>query len=452
MTTPKIVEIAIENMLLDLENSRYDPLDDQNEIIREMLGDQGDKLINLARDIVEAGLNPSELPIVMPLKDNSNKYVVLEGNRRLAAIKLLLNPTLAENAQDATVAEQFRQMSPLFSGDRAAILNCYVVEQREDADHWIQLRHTGENEGVGIVGWEPEAVTRFNKRLGRSDFNSLAIQVMDFLRQTPVLDDSMKANLGQVPLTNLARLVNDPDVRATLGLEVSDGELQTDLPQGEVLKGLTKVVDDLSSGRINVNDIYYKADRQVYLTTFGEQDVPDPHTATGNKQQLATAAAPTTESPQIITKKKRSIPPSASRKTLIPTGTRLRIRHHRLNQIYHEMRKLEVDKFPNCAAVMLRVFLELSVDEYASSKTIPGYSAKGYLYNKLKAIANYMEAQSILAANQLKAVRVASTTPDTLFSTNTLNSYVHNKDFAPKPSELKTIWDNMKGFIEKLWE
>jgi hypothetical protein len=116
------------------------------------------------------------------------------------------------------------------------------------------------------------------------------------------------------------------------------------------------------------------------------------------------------------------------------------------------MRKLEVDRFPNCAAVMLRVFLELSVDEYASNRTIPGYSPKLQLYNKLKAVADLMEKNGILTAEQLKAVRVASSTPNTLFSTNTLNAYVHNKDFAPKPSELKTTWDNMKGFIEKLWE
>ena len=49
----------------------------------------------LARDLVETGeSNPAELPIVM--KDGS-KYLVLEGNRRFAALKLLANPTLADD-------------------------------------------------------------------------------------------------------------------------------------------------------------------------------------------------------------------------------------------------------------------------------------------------------------------------------------------------------------------
>jgi len=32
-----------------------------------------------------------------------------------------------------------------------------------------------------------------------------------------------------------------------------------------------------------------------------------------------------------------------------------------------------------------------------------------------------------------------------------LNAYVHNQNFYPSASELKTSWDNLEPFIEKLW-
>jgi hypothetical protein len=152
------------------------------------------------------------------------------------------------------------------------------------------------------------------------------MQVMQYLRQTPALDQTTRDNLDKVRLTNLARLVNDPDVRKTLGLRVSNGEIGTDLPQDEILKGLTKIVDDLASERINVNDIKLKADRQMYLAAFGPQDIPDAQATTGKTWNLASGDAPAKQ-PETVTKPRRSVPPSTTRKTLVPTNMRLRIQH-----------------------------------------------------------------------------------------------------------------------------
>jgi hypothetical protein len=454
MTMYDIAEIAVENLLLDLENPRHDVLQDQQSALNQMMIDQEKKLVNLARDIIKEGINPSELPIVMPWELDRSKYIVLEGNRRVVVIKLLLNPELAQTRQKPSLEKQFKDFAQEFAKARIDKLKCIVVEQREDADHWIQLRHTGENDGVGVVGWDTEAVTRFNKRIGRSDFNTLAVQVMQFLRKDPDIDETLKARLGGVSVTNLARLINDPDFRKTLGFRVSNGEIETDLPKSEVVKGLTKVIDDLAGGHVNVTGIYYKADRLKYLETFDPQNTPDFKTTTGKPWKLVsgTSTATSPAAAKGATKSGRAIPLSTSRKTLIPPNTRLRIGHYRLNQIYHELRRLEVDRFPNCAAVLLRVFLEMSVDEFASRHTVSSYSPNSKLFQKLQVVANHMEKNGILAKDQLKEVRVASTSPNMLFSTNTLNAYVHNKDYAPKPSELKTAWDNMQRFIEKLWE
>ena len=61
-----------------------------------MIEDQGDKLYSLVDDIVNNGLSPVDLIIVTPNED-SNKYVVLEGNRRITSLKLLNNLTLIDD-------------------------------------------------------------------------------------------------------------------------------------------------------------------------------------------------------------------------------------------------------------------------------------------------------------------------------------------------------------------
>src|SRR3546814_16368542 len=53
----------------------------------------------------------------------------------------------------------------LFRSDKSAINKVGAVqfESREDADIWIPLKHTGENEGAGTVPWDGTQRARFRK-------------------------------------------------------------------------------------------------------------------------------------------------------------------------------------------------------------------------------------------------------------------------------------------------
>jgi hypothetical protein len=317
-------------------------------------------------------------------------------------------------------------------------LDCVVFDHREDAFHWIELRHTGENEGVGIVGWDAAAVARFKK--GQS---WLALQVVEFVRENAELDETTSHKIQHLPLTNLARLVNDPDVREALGLRAESGALKATLPQPDIVKGLTKVVTDVATGVVTVNEIRTKSQRQEYVESL----VKSRHITPSAAESVPSWELPV---PVATASGRRGRRPSTTRKVLIPTKCVLRIAHPRLNKIYRELKLLDVDQFTNCAAVMLRVFLELSLDEYVRSKRI---SIRGdlTLTKKLLAVADYVAKEGLLEKNKLKPVRVAASSRDALFSTDTLHAYVHNKDFAPKAGDLKTTWDNMQPFMETIW-
>jgi len=88
--------IKLTSLFVNTENYRFEPLSSQKEAIDKMIEDQGDKLYSLVDDIVTNGLSPVDLIIVTPNED-SNKYVVLEGNRRITSLKLLNNPTLIDD-------------------------------------------------------------------------------------------------------------------------------------------------------------------------------------------------------------------------------------------------------------------------------------------------------------------------------------------------------------------
>jgi hypothetical protein len=441
--------IDLDHLLLDVENPRHDVLSSQDETILRMAADQGDHLVNLAKDIVAHGLDPSASPIVMPDR-SSGRLIVLEGNRRILSIKLLSDPSLAERVLTASQHDQLRRLATDFLKQPIVKVRCVQVDSRDEATHWIELRHTGPNKGVGLVTWDPESKERFKRRLGRSGYNKLALQIVEYLRASPSLDSATKASLDKVDLTNLARLANDPDVREALGVRAQDGTLATDLPQNEVSKGLKRVVRDLASDDFTVDEIKNKADRKKYIRSLARKDLPNLSKGTGTHLSLLPEGPPSASSSKA--RRRKALPLSTSRKTLIPSKLALQISHPRLNAMFHEGQGLEVERFPNCAAAILRVFLDLSVDAYAAGKHIAGLSPNSELRVKLTAVANYMKAQAVLTADLLKPVYLAAQSQHLPFSTNTLNAYMHNSNVNPRPSELKSTWDDMGPFVEKLWQ
>jgi hypothetical protein len=76
--------IDLQQLLVNLENPRYLTRASQRDAILKMAEHQGIKLVTLAEDIVYNGLNPTRRFLVSPV--DGDNYVVLEGNRRIAAL------------------------------------------------------------------------------------------------------------------------------------------------------------------------------------------------------------------------------------------------------------------------------------------------------------------------------------------------------------------------------
>ncbi len=122
--------------------------------------------------------------------------------------------------------------------------------------------------------------------------------------------------------------------------------------------------------------------------------------------------------------------------------------------MFTELKRLKVEVFPNAGAVMLRVFVELSLDHFLEH-TIgwPEQKIDGSkLAQKLTSVANYLEGNSIMSASQLAPIKKAAGGQTLLAaSVKTMHGYVHNRHFSPVASELKTAWDDFQPFMEKLW-
>lgn len=438
MASEKEQEIPVEDLKLDLLNPRGTGYPDQVTAIEAIVKRAPAKLVALAEDIATQGMNPADRMIVIKDLDDS-RYIVLEGNRRLAAIKLLCDPTrISKMPMSSALAKRLRIVAEKFDHTIVDPLACVVMDSREEADHWIDLRHTGENDGAGIVPWDGMDTARFRG-------SDPALQVLAYVRGHKNLDSNTRELLERFPITNLGRILGDPDCREALGISIEKGKVSSLAGDTAMFKALKRLVIDLGSGAKTVTDIKRKQDRKNYIKSI-KSELPDPKAATAPwplEQGQATAQANTGKS-------KRAKPLSTHRKRMIPKSCVLQINEPKINAIYLELRgKINVHEAPNAAAVMSRVFFELCVDHYLATFKITPPNDR--LRTKATSVRDDMKAKGV-QKDVLTPLNHALSKQGAQFAIDLLHMYVHNRHFAPIPSDLITSWDNMQPFFEALWE
>jgi hypothetical protein len=443
-------EIRVTDILLDTGNYRTGKQDDQREAIKALIDEQKNKLVNLAKDIIENGLSPLETVMVYAVPDQKNRYIVVEGNRRVAAIKLATQPDLAA---DTTWHNAFKRVHKLLPGQMPKKITCKIAPSKEDAYPWIQRRHDTGLKGAGLEPWSTIASYRAHAAQGKS---APEYDALEFVLTHGQLDaDVQDRVMGQdFPITNLKRLVDSAYISEQLELDKGDPALTTTASKKWMLAMLRDFITIISREEYEdhkpfaVKDIYDANDMKKFFNKLAGKH---PKPARKTKRWAINANTNLSDVERGRQKQKKPKRPTSERKKLIPKNTDVLPPMGRANDILHELRRLEVEPFRNAVSVLFRVFLEFSVEEYMTRRAVLGFTAADTLAKKLRAVTKHMEDNAIMTKKDLTSANKAANDPHSMFSTVQLNAYVHNQNFYPSSSDLKTSWDNLEPFIVKLW-
>jgi hypothetical protein len=426
--------IQPSNPLIDAENPRLpQPNTGQREAQRALAGLHQRKFLSLVKSIVQRGLNPADLPIVMETNDDLKRYVVLEGNRRLTALRALENPESLVGAVDNNALNEIRTLATTYQTSPIEYVQCSVVKNRQEANHWIELRHTGQNEGVGIVPWGSDESSRFRARSGQLEIHS---QALNFLEQHRYITPERRR---QVPASSFKRLLATPEVRAKCGIGFQNGKLLYLADQKRIAKALLHIVEDLASAQTRTTHIYTREQRIKYANSLPEEVVVKPTTPDGR-------SLPSGIKPKFVKPKQ-----ALKRDNLIPHDCVLRVTDRRVSAIEAELRTLSLENYTNAVSVLFRVFLELSVDAYLASNRFT-ISGNGSLRNKMHAVVNDLTIKKKLTPQQATPVRRAMQ-KDSLFapSLTLMHQYVHCQHVFPAPSDLRAHWNSLQPFMAAMW-
>lgn len=418
-------QIHVGDLLLDSENPRHDVISNQPEIIQQLL--LNEQVLNLAKDIAEQGtLSPLELIGVLQLP-GKDEYIVIEGNRRVCACQLLNNPDLTTVKSMASQFKKLHKMNTIPSE-----IECTVFENREHADHWMQLRHEGQQEGIGTRPWDAKQKARYSEKMGRKNPNIQSTHLLEYAVNEGIIDENKKNSYS---ITTLQRYLNNPHVRNVFGLKNRE-VLESNQTAGAFAKLVNRFLEDYRKEEVHSRS--KKDDWRGYANLL-QKEVADP------PEPEAPYVDYTPKNADKQNKKTRitSRPDPTKRKYLIPGDVKFSIQDKTLNRIYWELRKTPVENHEFSVAYLFRAFLEGSTYLYLG-KNLPGVLKKGTTLNKkVMEVRNHLRDVHKIKKTKLRSLDLASSAQNSLLSPLILGSMIH-MSVIPTKRELINIWDRME--------
>ena len=500
-TWPK-KRISVTTLRLDLNNPRLSETTkklNQNEIIDYLV--ENEKIYELAVDIATKGYFLNEQPIVV--KENG-KYHVLEGNRRVSASKILINPDLIKSSARKS---NIKKLLKTFDLSIIEKLECIIAPNREDADVMIVNRHTG---GSQIEKWDKTKQDRFlynrflageTVELMSSKFTMSKSDIKSALRRYSVykelsdlnLDVSTKGailNETTFSMTNVERAYQSKEGLAFMGFEFDENNytLVKKLPKEEFEKRLSKIAKDVVNGVINSRKLNSEEDKKNYfdgLWNTGEFDssiVPDTKYNVSTNEEKEEPTPPIPPAPKPIRNR-------IATTKLMPVSTYLDTGVQRIDEIFYELKSLNIKSNPNAVAVLFRSYLDMlsyqflkknnglealkldaitklkttndknfnkikkyltelsvSLDDIDDSKLRPAFLINDNLKQNqvpsLRIMLDHISTSSTLITDEkLKQALVGYLRTNTnLLGHNDFNLLVHNEYYTADAEELKKVW------------
>lgn len=268
----KHANVLIDTLYFDVQNPRIDPVSSQQDAIDGLVSECGDKIVVLARDIAEHGLNPTEEMLCVAYERGNGRhcYIVKEGNRRLLALKALKDPSFCEGWKiEKKIKAIAQRHADKIETIKKIPITIFADDERDKLKHWILVKHDGQEGGAGTVKWGAEERLRFSAKGAKHT----AMQVVNWLRTLTDLTDAEKRSVSEVPITTLERILASSSGKDIVGLKLKDGVLVIERKKGQVRKNVLKIISDLTTPDprnsrrkiINVNDVKTASAIKTYL-------------------------------------------------------------------------------------------------------------------------------------------------------------------------------------------
>lgn len=440
-----------------------------------MLRRKGSEIMDLARHIVKLGkLNPTDTSMVVPdPADKTGKlFIVMEGNRRLTALKLLHNPDLADvPGFSASHQVEIRRLHKDFVNAPINEVEVMVYADRNDSemDMWRRIKHSG----IGLGGVAPIEWDGMAKERDRADRNEASdeytfIQSILSHKDAPA-ELREAADEGRLPISTIGKALDSADIRNVLGIERKKDELSKTLSEEEYFRRGLALINDflkpLGKGKAkktegDISDISkaktYALELEKSLGPIKPEDKEEPTPVPPPTPTLP--VVPTVENPPAPTKPHPFVVPAEFK----PAGM-----DPKASELLRELReRIHIGKGPICVAVGIRALVECTL--YAFLKEFGLDLVPDGLKDVGTRVAAHMQKtnEPIIIFNKGKKKDAQQKVPfdknivtalqkrcgsSDENSIQSLHDFVHNHAIIPKEAQLRSLWNDYQLIIAELW-
>ncbi len=407
----------------------------------------------LAADIADTG-TVFEPPLV---RQEAVGYVVYDGNRRVASLKLLSNPG---RAHSETWTNFYSGLKGKLGAQLPTDLECRLEQDGDVIDELLYRRHTGTQGGVGQSPWDATAKHNFVERTGRGRSINIARQLVGAMHKF-----GYTRSVSQIPISNMNRLLSGESQRNRVGLRLRKDSLSFTHEPAACLRALQRITEDLATRKVVLAHVWDAESKDRYLQRLeGEGVLPNVKFAlktpvplqdwvsgTGDAEEEASvgegAADPVSANESGETP---DLPRPSTRVNLIPADVNFNLPTRpeltRIRAIWDELQfKLKLKQHPNAISVLFRVLLEFSIDYYLNSVRSTKYANAGWS-DKLKAAISHQRESGLIDSEYLEIVQRFQRREE-LLSSASMNKYVHSADLAPSTQHLCSLWDTLQRFV-----
>lgn len=467
-------DLYVTSLQLDPQNPRIPPTPaalQQRDLVHELV--EHNKIDELAREISAKGYYPIEA--LIGLEEEDGKTYVLEGNRRLCALKLLIQPELAPEKY----LKRFRNLGASIDIEKLKKVLVLLAPTREAAAPLIMQKHTL----VQVQKWSRIMQARFYRGLVRDGVpldevakeygvplseitKNLRIDTLYTVACAIELPEEIR-NVVHDPhefkISSLERLFDVPKARELLGIEFDAfGKLKGKFDKSEFTKALARflndaVREDMDTRTLNTADDVAAYVAEVLGVTVGAPPItrtPDTFTDDDLTPPAPTPAKPT--NPKVQPRK--TTKPKPVSPFLIPRGMQCSVANHRIQEVFGELRKLRIDEYPNAVGILLRVLLDLSVSHYMDksgeiqrllAKAIASGKAKDWYPTLSQMLADISQNSSVpLSPLARKKLNKMVSDQHSLINVNLLDGFAHNRFELPTARDLRGLWDTFEGILQ----
>lgn len=463
-----ITGISVKDLLLDISNARIRNGADQADCIARIANGKDDQLIALASDIAENGLSTAP---ILAKKQDENRFVVWDGNRRVTALKLLDNPSLAPNA---ALRKRFENIKTKHSKIPARV-DVLVSTDDEALFKEVIARHGGAQDGAGQVVWSTLMRTFFLTSHNRASQDRRAALLFLWGEEhgVRVPDD--------FPLTTITRILTKANL-GRLGFKELDESVEPEIPLEQAIAVVKRLAMDFNGGGVKVNDVFTGAQATTYIdrvsldlgleaaqspdiTNTTPPSNPTPgrpiavppfspptppsgvRTIDTNQPDSGTAAPPTTGPRPRVPQK-----PTWDRPRLFrgrSPGFVVPKTEIKATNILAELGRLETDRTPFAVAALFRMLVEFSTSHYWKVHSINARA--GSKHKEVAVAAEHMFEAGRINESTKNQVLGRTTQAEGMLQYNTLNQFMHAWSAYPDKQQIHVLWDELEPYLIECW-